>query len=205
MFSTLSILLAGFSAFTPLSQAQDSCTQVNVQTISHVDMTAVRNAWLGWYNDYRATQGLSPYTLDTSLDTTAGNWSLFAAKRGTISHKRTWKAAYYDYDAIEQWFAAKGLTFKNVSSRTFTENIGWGIYDCDSADCTQEMIDSIRTTFDFFMSEKGKANSSHYNTIVSPQFTKMGVGIAVDPATSRYYLTAHFATDFSSSPPAFCQ
>jgi len=199
---SLSLFASPAMAAAPAGQ----CVTVNVQELpASIDMGRVRAAWLDWYNEYRATLDLAPYASDSALDRTASNWSFFSVKRGTIDHKRAWKSAYYDYKGIESWFSNRGVTFKNVRGKTFTENIGWGVYSCAEDDCTDELISSIRSTFDFFMSEKGKAYRSHYNTIVSPDFTKMGMGIGVDAASKRYYLTAHFAVDFAGKPPVVCE
>ncbi len=201
-----SLLVVSLSLFTSpsIAVAQESCVAINVQTISNVDMDRVRGTWLRWYNDYRASLDLAPYALDTTLDRTAGNWSYFAVKRGSIDHKRTAKSAYYEYPELEAWFHDFGVTFKNVHRKTFTENIGWGVYSCKNDDCTDELIASIRSTFNFFMSEKGKAYRPHYNAIVSPDFTKIGLGIGVDARTKRYYLTTHFATELLSSATEVC-
>lgn len=202
------LLATSLSLFaSPAMAAEDggACLTVNVQQApANVDMERVRAAWLGWYNDYRATLGLSPYADDATLERTAGNWAYYAVKRGTIDHKRAWKAPYYDYRAIESWFADRGARFANVRGKTFTENIGWGVYSCSADDCTDELIASIRTTFDFFMGEKGLAYRPHYNAIVNDAFGAMGLGIGIDPSTKRYYLTAHFATAVAEPAPAFC-
>lgn len=199
----LATSLTLFSGPSVAAAAPAACVTINVQEPpANVDMQRVRDAWFGWYNDHRATLGLAPYVADATLDRTAANWSYYSVKRGTIDHKRAWKAAYYDYKAIEQWFANFGVRFENVRGKTYTENIGWGVYSCAEDDCTDELIASIRTTFDFFMSEKGKAYRPHYNAIVSDAFTAMGLGIGIDPATRRYYLTAHFATALAEAPTA---
>ncbi len=202
-----SLLASTLLLFTaPAVAAEDNaCVTINVQQPSaSVDMERVREAWLGWYNDYRASLGLSPYASDSTLDRTASNWSYYSVKRGTIDHKRAWQAPYYDYKAIESWFGNFGVTFKNVRGKTYTENIGWGRYSCSKDDCTDDLVASIRSTFDFFMNEKGLAYRPHYNAIVNPEFTKMGMGIGIDAATKRYYLTAHFATELTSEP-AICR
>jgi uncharacterized protein YkwD len=202
------ILATSLSLFASPAMAAEpagQCVTVNVQEPpASVDMYRVRDEWIGWYNDYRATLGLPAYAQDATLDRTAGNWSYYSVKRGTIDHKRAWQAPYYDYRAIESWFKKFDVGFKNVGGVTFTENIGWGVYSCDEDDCTDELIASIRSTFDFFLGEKDKAYRSHYNTIVNGKFTKMGLGVAVDPAKKRYYLTAHFGTELTEAPSAFC-
>lgn len=200
------LLLTSLSFFTSptIVSTRDVCSSIAVQSIQNVDVDRVRETWLGWYNDYRASLHLAPYALDETLDRTAGNWSFYAVKRGTIDHKRSAASPYYDYPAIEAWFRQLGVTFANVDRKTFTENIGWGAFACPANDCTDELIASIRSTFDFFMSEKGKAHSPHYNAIVAPEFTKIGLGLGVDPVKKRYYLTTHFATKLMTSVPDSC-
>lgn len=184
-----------------LANAQAACTTINVQQLpASVDMGRVRATWLGWYNEYRTGLDLAPYTADQTLERTASNWSYYAVKRGTIDHRRAWQAPYYDYKGIESWFSNFGVTFKNVKGITFTENIGWGPYSCSQDDCTDELIAAARTTFDFFMSEKGLSYRPHYNAIVSPAFTAMGMGIGIDPVSRRYYLTVHFAAEVDREP-----
>lgn len=196
------VLFATFATTTPLSAA--SCVPITTNPPPHVNMQRVRSVWLSWYNRLRLRMHLTPYVLSDHLNGTAMNWSAFAVKRGTIDHKRYPGSPYYDYAAIEDWFRNKGLEFANVDGKTFTENIGWGTYDCSKRDCTEAMIDAIRTTFGFFLSERGKSYSPHYNSIVNPEFRKIGLGIAVSPTQGRYYLTVHFATAITSDPPAYC-
>jgi uncharacterized protein YkwD len=122
-----------------------------------------------------------------------------------MDHKRYAGSPYYDYAAIEKWFARWGITFKNINHATFTENIGWGVYKCRAKDCTSTMIRAIRTTFDYYLSEKGKKDSAHYRSIMNPNFRIAGVGIAVNQAQGRYYLTVHYATGFTEEPSSLCK
>lgn len=174
------------------------------EAIPRVDLQEVRRVWTKWINDVRANMNLAPYTQDKQLTKTATLWSQRSRDIGSITHKRPGQTAYYDYKGIEGWFATQNLDFTNVKSTTFTENIGWGVFKCAKDDCTQDLLTAVRTTFDFYMSEKGKAYSPHYNSIVKPEFRLMGTGIAVDAAKGRYYLTAHYATSIASDPDPVC-
>lgn len=174
------------------------------EAIPRVDLQEVRRIWTQWINNVRADMNLAPYTQDKQLTKTATLWSQRARDVGGITHKRPGQTAYYDYKGIEGWFATQNIDFANVKSATFTENIGWGVYQCKKDDCTQDLLAAVRTTFDFYMSEKGKAYSPHYNSIVKPEFRLMGTGIAVDAARGRYYLTAHYATSIASDPAPVC-
>ncbi|MCA9378731.1 hypothetical protein KC711_07870 [Candidatus Peregrinibacteria bacterium] len=72
-----------------------------------------------------------------------------------MSHKRTNKSSYYDYKEIEKWFSNQGLQFKNVSRKTFSESIGYGVVKCPKeGDCTDALITATKSTWKFFMSEK---------------------------------------------------
>jgi hypothetical protein len=181
-----------------------TCDWFTKDQIPHVDIQEVRRVWASWINDARAVQGLAPYTQNKELNYSATLWSLHAKQAGGISHKRTGQKAYYDYGMIKNWFSNLDLDFSNVKSATFTENVGWGIYSCKKADCTQDLIDDIRTTFDFYMGEKGKASDSHYRSIMKPEFRLIGMGIAVDSASGKYYITTHYGTAITSNPHPIC-
>ena len=178
------------------------CTWFTEQTIPGVDMEEAKRAWLSWVNGVRVSMKLTPYYYDKQLTRTAYAWSVQAATTGTISHKRPGQTVYYDYPRMVDWFQSKGITFANVDRQTFTENIGWGVFKCKSGDCTKKFIDSMRTTFDFYMSEKGKANAPHYRTIVDPEFRELGLGLSV--SGGKYFLTAHYGTSITSNPEPLC-
>jgi uncharacterized protein YkwD len=187
------------TAWTDFSPA---CTEIDSDLPASIDLKTVMDTWLGWTNATRATQGLSAYTYNDQLSRTATIWSQYSKGKGSMSHKRPGTTAYYDYYAIQDWFANLGLTFKNDSGVTFTENIAHGPYSCDSADCTQEVIDAMRYSYDYFISEAGKSYSPHWNSIVSSHFKEIGFGLAVD--SNSYYVTVHYATAITSDPAPLC-
>lgn len=172
---------------------------------SNIDMNKVRAQWLSWYNDVRGDLGLNMYVYDSSLNASSIVWSEYAKKRGFIDHKRSGQSAYYDYNKVKSWFKNLGLTFKNVNGDDFTENINWGYYKCSSNDCTQGLINGIKSGFDFFMSEKGKSYRPHYNSIVNNHFKVIGLGIAIDPVKKKYYLTVHYGTSVTSNSLPVCR
>lgn len=178
------------------------CVVEDGSSVPHVDMDRVRTAWLSFYNEQRRERGLALYRLDSSLNDSASAWSNRGAGRGSLDHKRDGTSAYYDYAAIERWFGSLGLTFRNVVRTTFTENIGWGPYACSSDDCTEALIDAIHTSFRSFLAEEPATSRPHYNAIVNPHFTIMGVGVAV--RGGRYFLTTHFGTELLSRPARVC-
>lgn len=179
------------------------CSAFEEEKIAKVDMQEVQRVWLGWINDARAQEGLAPYGIDKQLIRTAWLWSDRARDLGTINHKRDGQAAYYDYKMVGNWFSSLGLDFKNIKGSTYTENIGWGMYRCKKDDCTGDMINAIRSTFDFFMSEKGKAYAPHYNSIVNSSFANIGMGLTID-GSGKYYLTTHYGTQITSNPDPIC-
>ena len=102
------------------------------------------------------------------------------------------------------WFADLDLRFKNISRITFTENIGYGYYNCKYSDCTGALIQAVKSTFNFFMSEKGRAYAPHYDSIVNPHYRQIGLGIALDASSKKYYLTVHYGTEIISDPDPVC-
>ncbi len=171
--------------------------------IRRADIQKVRETWLAWQNNQRKALGLKPFSYNPQLNRTALLWSADAAEKVAITHKRIKNAAYYDYPAITTWFADRGLEFTNVNRSTYSESIGYGPYTCKTDDCTSKLTDAIRSTFDFYMSEKGKKSSPHYNAIVRPEFTQIGMGIALKNGT--YYITTHYATSLANEPPPLCR
>jgi uncharacterized protein YkwD len=184
-----------------LSQISDiACEEFIMEEPKNVDMDRVRETFLSWYTNARASNGLSAYKYNEQLDRTAYIWSKYSAERGYIDHKRVGQSAYYDYSMIEDWFRDLGLTFENVNRATFTENIGWDVYSCDEEDCTDELLEVMENTFDFYMSEKNDEYRPHYNSIMQPYFKEMGVGVYINEEQNRYYLTVHYATSLTSQP-----
>lgn len=169
-----------------------------------VDMARVRSTWVQWNNDARAKLGLKAYVYNDQLGRTAAVWSENAKSLGYISHKRPGQTVYYDYSRLTAWFKNLGLTFKNIGGSTHTENIGWDYYSCSKTDCTNDLLKAAKGTFNFFMSEKGKASHAHYDSIMSSNFREIGIGVAVDPVKHKYYITIHYGTEITSDPKPVC-
>lgn len=180
------------------------CDWQDSHDIPSVDDQEVVRAWMTWVNNLRIESGLVPYTVDRQLTRTAQEWSDYANDVGYITHKRNGQTSYYDYARMADWFSDREIEFKNIQSSTFTENIGWGVYNCSKADCTQELIDALRTTFNFYLAEKDKASRPHYNSMMNDQFRLAGIGITVNYQTGRYYFTAHYGTAITSKPDPVC-
>jgi len=194
-FLGLSLVFLAQTALAAPAAAM-SCLPVAAYVPKNVDLAKVRADWLSLYNKARAKNGLGPLTYDPNLDRTATLWSNLAKQKGTIVHKRPGQTVYYDYKRMVSWFKDQGLTFTNVKGSTFVENIGWDYYGCSASedDCTAQMTSAIQHTYNFFMGEKGKKYSPHYDSIMGANYKKIGLGIAVDPVKHKYYLTVHYAT-----------
>ena len=188
---TLVIFAMSLSSYSPLF-AQDD-----------FDADRVEKAWLEWTNAERSLVWAPTIASHSGLTQTAKIWSVESEKRGEMSHKRTNKSSYYDYKEIEKWFSNQGLKFKNVSRKTFSESIGYGVVKCPKeGDCTDALITATKSTWKFFMSEKWKQYAPHYKAIVMPEFHLMGVGVELDKSSKRYYITVHYATEIVGDKPA---
>ena len=163
------------------------------EQFQNIEMEKVRMAWLGWNNEERVKLGLHSYKYNNALNRTAYLWSEYSKNKGEMSHKREGQTEYYDYYKILSWFQNLGVDFVNVKTVTYTENIGWGPFNCTSTDCTQNLIDNIRSTFDFYMEEKNKSYKPHYNSLMNAYFNEIGLGIVF--GNGKYYLTVHYATE----------
>jgi uncharacterized protein YkwD len=187
-----------------LAQLNNPCNPLGENVPSNIDMAKVRATWLKWYNDARAAAGLYAYVYNDQLNRSAITWSETCKARGYMDHRRNPSDAYYAYSTLSAWFKNLGLEFKNVNRVTFTENIGWGVFKCSQADCTDDLISAIRTTFDFYMAEKGTASHAHYDSVMNAYFKEIGLGIAIDETSGKYYLTTHYATEITSNPLPIC-
>jgi uncharacterized protein YkwD len=201
----LCLMCVSSSAVFAADAAQSCTKKVSSMNIPKVREARVKKMWLSWINRVRKGQGVPPVAYSDSLTKTAVEWSTESAAKNTISHSRPGQITYYDYPLMVSWFQDRGITFDNVSSTTFTENIGWGSYSCKETqrDCTGSLIRSIRTTLNFFLSEKGKQYRPHYNSIVNPNYTVTGLGIALNAEQNKYFLTVHYGTkvtDANSCP-----
>jgi uncharacterized protein YkwD len=182
----------------------NTCTSFFEDIPDNIDIERVRETWLGWTNEVRAAEGLHTYSYNNQLERTAAIWSAYSKDHGTITHSRPGQTSYYDYWIMKDWFEDLGLTFKQIGRSGFVENIGWNYYSCNEDDCTDEIISAISNTFDFFMSEKGRAYAPHYNSIVNPNYQELGVGLAIDESRKKYYITVHYATEITSNPEPIC-
>jgi Cysteine-rich secretory protein family len=181
---------------TRTSSQNNSSLSYSPLSIPNVDTVRVRTTWLSWYNTTRKSLGRSEYSYDARLDKTASDWNkIFAEGRWLNHHTRTPGDGYYNFPKIDAWFLARWINPKVINRSKHTENVGYGYYTCNQGDCTDELIESIRSTYMFYMSEKGKSYDAHYQSIINPYFTKIGMDIIVVPNEKRYYLTVHYITE----------
>ncbi len=166
----------------------------------YVDMSQVRDTWLQWTNYLRTEQlgDRGAYAADWRLNMTAQAWSDYSASIGSISHKRKSSDGYYNYNWLVQWFKWKWeeltgspIVFRNVSRATFSESIWRGMWSCREADCTDEVIEATRSTWNFFYKERSY-NGVHYRALTHKNFGLQWLGIAF--SGKKYYLTIHYGT-----------
>lgn len=158
-----------------------------------IDYQKVRDTRFSWINDARTARGLDPYSYHERLEYSAGKWTDIMVARGKRSHQRTIWEWFYNYRNIEQRFADLGLKFKNIQRTTFVENVGQPYFKCKTDDCTDAIIASLRTTFDFYMAEAGTKNDAHYRSIINPRFRIWW--LAYDVSGSSLMVTIHYATE----------
>lgn len=160
-----------------------------------IDVWALQETRLWWVNELRVSRGRKTLMLNVLLDKTAADRSETMKKKWVADHKRFANSAYYAYGEIEQWFTDRWVMFVNVSRATFTENIWRSTFRCTQWDCTQEAVDAMRTTFDFYLREEGIKNDAHWRTLIHPLFWIVWLGIAVDEDARKFYLTTHYGTE----------
>lgn len=156
------------------------------------DINKVRETWLWWNNDLRSSLKLDKYTIDNKLNETATTWSNHMVNLWYWTHKRSSKDGYYNYNSVKNWFERQWITFWSKWTQ-LVENIWYGYVKCTDWECTDEMIKAIKTTRDFFMSERYKSYRPHYNSLINKYYDYIGVGISMDG--NKYYLTIHYTTD----------
>lgn len=185
-----------------VTQLENSpCQELGEDLPSNINMDVIRRTWLEWYNVERRALDLHEYTLNDQLNRTAIAWSEISEDRGYMDHKREGQTEYYDSQIIRDWLTNLGI---EIESSLFVENIAWGMFNCNQADCTDQLLDSIEYSFNFFMDEKGTDYTAHYDSVVSPYYNIIGLGIAVDEVANKYYLTVHYAKAISNNPMRIC-
>lgn len=161
--------------------------------VDGVEAEKIRTAFLDWHQQERNLLALPAYRYHSELEKSAQARAnqLRDEGRTTHTHTRAPDTRYYHVESIKNWFDTQDINFVNDS---FSESVGWGYYACKSSSCTQELIKSLASSWEFFMSEKGRGGP-HYKAIANKSFVQFGVGVAIDPAKKRYYLVIHYGTE----------
>ena len=157
----------------------------------NIDFVKVKNTWIDWHNTERKSLWLKIYTWSANLDKTAQRRANYLLSLNRSTHKRLTSDYYYNYTSIQNRFNNLGVYFVGPSTN-FSESIWWWYFKCKKADCTESLINSIKSTFNFFMSEKWKKSRPHYNGIVMKNFNLIWLWIAV--GSWKYYLVTHYGT-----------
>lgn len=163
-----------------------------------MNIDKVKTAWLDWQDQERRKIWLPDYTYNELLNKSAWDWSKTAKQRGKIDHKRNKKDRYYDFKKIGNWLKWEWVVCKNVSKKTFSESIGYGVFTCKDWECSDELTEALKGTFKLYMSEKWKKSTPHYGAIVNKYFTLIWTGIEVDKTWKnryKYYITTHYCTE----------
>jgi uncharacterized protein YkwD len=159
-----------------------------------IDILVLQDTWLTRVNQVRKERGRSSIKLSQPLHVTAAERSEAMKRKGVADHRRFTNSSYYNYGQLVAWFDDRWITFVNNQRATFTENIGYWRLTCKQWDCTQAAIKTMRTVFDYFISEEWTANDAHRRTIIHPSFEIMGLWIAIDENKKRLYVTQHYGT-----------
>lgn len=159
-----------------------------------IDVAILQTTWLWRVNALRKERWRRSIRLSEPLHATATERSELLSAKWTADHRRTPSSLYYNYWELVEWFEQRDIVFTNVNRVTFTENIWYARFICDSGDCTQSAISSMRKIFDYFVSEEWTVNDAHRRTLMQPYFKIMWMWIAVDEATNRIYVTQHYWT-----------
>lgn len=162
-----------------------------------VNMTKVREAWLGWANDTRKALSLNPFVLQEGLNYSASLWAQNNDARNTSTHSR-------DTGTTSDWFKSIGITFKFLGGSVYAENVGVTDYSCEATDCTDSVMAAAKTIFDGYLAQKGTTSSKDYDKLVIADLKELGLGISIDTANKKLYLTTHMAQAVDTHPTT-CQ
>lgn len=156
---------------------------------SNINMQEIKTTRIDRHNQERARVGLSLYTGNTLLDSSAQNWAEYLKTLWTTTHRRTKKDGYYNYRSVKNWFGDQWVEFSGTST-LFTESLGRWLFSCKQSDCTKALTVAIKRTFAFFMSERYSSWRPHYNGIVMKEFMNVGFGLAINK--NKFYLVTHY-------------
>lgn len=168
----------------------------------NVNKNIIERYWLNLHNNARKQRWLSNYSYDQRLNNTAIEWSYNNYDKKSMDHKRNSLDSWYDYHKIEDWFQDRWVDCK-VKWRTTTSESIWKFwFHCTDWECSEELKTSLKEIFNIYMSEETLSypSNAHYKAIVSPNISKMWLGITLYkadlPNYYEYYLTTHYCTEF---------
>ncbi|MEI6426535.1 MAG: CAP domain-containing protein [Candidatus Absconditabacteria bacterium] len=168
--------------------------ETEYEILANTDRDDVVDYWLNLHNTERIEKGLYPFVYDKNLEMSAyiRADTVNEEKRLINFHKREKSDNNRsNYTSMKKWFANLGIVF-NGEGTEFSENIGRGLYSYKTKNLTEELKKQILKTFTRFMNEESY-NGAHYRAITSKNFTKIGVGISLDPSTKKYYIVTHYS------------
>lgn len=175
----------------------DNSNTIYLNNTSTYNETEIKKYWIDLLNNVRKNSGLKNYKYDESLNKTAKKWSDFSLQKWYMDHKVNSWDSYYNYYKKVNWMSQNWVVCKNVNRITFTESIAWWTFKCLGTDCTEQVKQTIKWNFNFFMSEKGKAYAPHYKAIINKNFETLGLWISIKNLWNnnyKLYLTNHYCT-----------
>ena len=173
---------------SPKSSASKLVTEWNF------DENLVEQTWINRVNDeIRIPRWLPPIKWEKKLRVTARDRSLSLRAKWVADHRRTPHSSYYDYPAITDWFADRGVEFENHNRATSTENIGRARHTCEGNKCTDAVINDMRRIYDYFASEESY-NGVHWRTMIHPEFKVVWISFAVDHDADKVFWVMHYGT-----------
>lgn len=167
----------------------------NVYSIEDItiDMNRVAYTWESWLHSLRNQESIdSSISYDSSLDSLAKEWSQFMKTHWWRTHKRFPSSAFYDFNEIRERFLERGYNFDPVAGHVVVENVWEGNLYCTSGDCTDDILRSLKNTFDYFVKEKWQAYTAHFDTMTNSYLTKFSIGIALDTQKNKIYSTMYY-------------
>lgn len=173
--------------------------QENTKLSSYnIDFDKVKEVWLWRYNTERESLWKKDYIYNSKLEETAFEWSEISKNKWVLDHRRDSWDAYYNYSKIANWFSDRWIVCENLYKVTFSENISQWIYSCSDWECTDEFIKWVKSSFDFFMSEKTKTYQPHYQSLINDYFKEIWLWISIIKQSEtkyKYFLTVHYCTE----------
>ncbi len=156
------------------------------QVISNVDRDKVKDERLAWHNYEREQAWLSPYTYNESLNYT----SLIRAQQIASEQRKTWSTHarksgdwYWNTESIRAWFSDLW-----VDVSYFSESNAYWYYNCKKSDCTNEMIEALRTCFNRTFLDR-----THRPAVVSSMYNEIWLWVATN--WTYIWLTTHYWKD----------